>query len=86
MDGVRGGADEQVLAVADHLVDDLAGEVDRGERRYAEVGAGELAARQRLVQVVGGLTVITGVLLTGIKGQPRLAVPAAPAAGPRPGR
>ena len=42
-----------------------------------------------LVQVLGGLMVIAGVVLTGIKGQPRLAVPAVPAvpaAGPRPGR
>ena len=39
-----------------------------------------------LVQIAGGLMVIAGVLLTGIKGQPRLAVPAAPAAGPQPGR
>ena len=34
-----------------------------------------------LVQIVGGLMVIAGVLLTGIKGQPRLAAPAAPTAG-----
>ncbi len=38
-----------------------------------------------LVQVLGGLMVVAGVLLTGIKGQPGLAVPAASAVGPRPG-
>ncbi len=40
-----------------------------------------------LVQIVGGLMVIGGVLLTGIKGQPRLEAPAAaPAAGAPRGR
>ncbi|CAH0180158.1 hypothetical protein SRABI26_01413 [Arthrobacter sp. Bi26] len=35
------------------------------------------------VQIVGGLTVIGGVLLTGIKGRPRLGAPAASTAGAR---
>lgn len=37
-----------------------------------------------LVQILGGIMVIAGVVLTGLKGQPWLAVPAASAVGARP--
>ena len=43
-------ADEQVLAPAEHLVDDPTGQVDRGVARHADVAAGERGAHQGLAQ------------------------------------
>src|SRR5947209_698965 len=51
----RPDADEQVLAPAAHLVDDLAAQVDRGITRHPNVAAGQSVTDQRLPQYFCGV-------------------------------
>ncbi len=52
--GLGGEAGQQVLAPADHLLDDPSRQVGGGELGHAEVGAGQEPAGQCLVQPPGG--------------------------------
>src|SRR5690606_24414819 len=46
--------DEQVLAVADDLVDPFAGKIEGGVARHPEIAAHQRLSRQRQAQAVGG--------------------------------
>ena len=50
VDAGLGGADEQVLATADHLIDRLAGEVDGRELRHANIATRQRLSLQRLAE------------------------------------
>ena len=51
----RADPDEQVLAPADHLVDHLAGQIDGGKARHADIAAGQRATDQVPAAVCRGV-------------------------------